>query len=97
MTNTGHYVHVTISHAFHKSGLYRRVAIRKPLLKKAHLEFHLRCAKKHSRDSEAILQKVLWFDETKIELFGLNVKSYIWHIPNTALLPKNTIPYCEAW
>ena len=47
MAKTGHYVHVTtISQAFHKSGLHGRVARRKPLLKKAHLESHFRNAKK---------------------------------------------------
>ena len=45
MAKTGHCEHVTISQAFHKSGLYGRVARRKPLLKKAHLESHLRYAK----------------------------------------------------
>ncbi|XP_013780185.1 calnexin-like [Limulus polyphemus] len=29
-------------------------------------------------------QKVLWSDETKIELFGLNDKWYVWQKPNTA-------------
>ena len=47
MAKTGHCVHVkTISQALHKSGLYGRVAGRKPLLKKAHLESRLRYAKK---------------------------------------------------
>ena len=34
MGKTDHCVHVTISQALHKSGLYGRVARRKPLLKK---------------------------------------------------------------
>ena len=47
MVNNGHCVHVkTISQALHKSGLYSRVARRKPLLKKAHLESCLRYVKK---------------------------------------------------
>ena len=37
-------------------------------------------------------QKVLWSDETKMELFGLNAKRYVWHKPNTAHHSKNTIP-----
>ena len=36
-------------------------------------------------------QRVLWSDETKMELFGLNAKRYIWCKPNTAHHPKNTI------
>ena len=92
MVKTGHCVHVTtISQALHKSGLYRRVARRKPLLKKAHLESCLRCAINHSGDSEAMWQKVLWSDETKMELFGLNAKRFVWCKLNTAHHPKNTI------
>ena len=43
-------------------------------------------------NSEAMWQNVLWSDETKMELFGLNAKRYVWHKPNTAHHPKNTIP-----
>ena len=50
MAKTGHCLHVTtMSQALHKSGLYGRVARRKPLLKKAHLESRLRYAKKPFR------------------------------------------------
>ena len=59
MIKTGHCVHVTISQALHKSGLHSRVARRKPLLKKAHVEPHLMYAEKHSRDSETMWQKGL--------------------------------------
>ena len=37
-------------------------------------------------------QNVLWSDETKMELFGLNAKRYVWGKPNTAHHLKNTIP-----
>ena len=46
MVKTDHCVHVTISQALHKYSLYGKVATRKPLLKKAHLESHLRYGKK---------------------------------------------------
>ena len=36
--------------------------------------------------------KMLWSDETRMELFGLNAKRYIWGKPNTEHHPKNTIP-----
>ena len=66
----------TISAALHQSHLYGRVARRKPLLSKrqmtAYLEF-----KRHLRN------KILWSDETKIELFGLNAKHHIWRKPGT--------------
>ncbi|MGH0116091.1 UNVERIFIED_CONTAM: hypothetical protein FKN15_023124 [Acipenser sinensis] len=37
-------------------------------------------------------KKVLWSDETKIELFGLSAKRYVWCKANTAHHPENTIP-----
>ena len=78
MAQTGHCVHVTtISQPFHKSGLYGRVARRKPVLQKAHFEFHLKCAKNHSGDSEAMWQKVLLSDETNVEHFGANPTQHI--------------------
>ena len=58
----------TISAALHQSGLYGRVARRKPLLSKRHMTVRLEFA------------KILWSDETNIELFGLNAK---WRKPGT--------------
>lgn len=93
MTEIGRSVHLTtISQALHKAGLYGRVARKKPLLKQCHTESRLRYAKKHIEDSDAMWQKVIWSDETKIELFGLNSKRYVWRKPNTAHHPKHTIP-----
>jgi len=98
MAKTGHCVHVTtISQALHKSGLYNRVARRKPLLKKAHLESRLRYAKKHSGDSEAMWQEVLWSDETKMELFGQNAKTLRLAQTQYSTSPKEHLPNCEAW
>jgi hypothetical protein len=42
-------------------------------------------------DSSNIWKKVLWSDETKIELFGHKGKHYVWRKPNTSHLPENTI------
>ncbi|MBN3278212.1 ORCT protein, partial [Polyodon spathula] len=44
----------------------------------------LKYAKKHSGDSVAMWQKVLWTDKTKMKHFGLNAKRYVWHKHNTA-------------
>ncbi len=60
----------TITAALHQSGLYGRVARRKPLLSARHM-------KKHLKDSKMVTNKILWSDETKIELFGLNSKRYV--------------------
>ncbi len=35
---------------------------------------------------------MLWSDETKIELFGINSTRHVWGRMNDAYDPKNTIP-----
>lgn len=37
-------------------------------------------------------KKVLWSDETKVELFGLKAKHYLWQTNKTAHLSVHTIP-----
>ncbi|MBN3278955.1 TCB1 transposase, partial [Polyodon spathula] len=82
----------TISRALHNTGLYGRVARKKPLLKKYHLKARLEFARKHESDPAAMWEKVLWSDETKIELFGQNSERYVWRKPNTAHATRHTIP-----
>ena len=65
----------TISAALHQSGLYSRVAKWKPLLSKRHMTA--------LKDSQTMRNKILWSDETKIELFGLNAKCQVWRKPGT--------------
>ena len=79
----------TISRILHKSGLYGRVARRKPFLKDIHKKCCLKFATSHLGDTP---KKVLWSDETKIELFGNNAKRYVWRKSNTAHHPEHTIP-----
>ena len=79
----------TISAALHQSGLYDRVARQKPLLSKGHMTAHLEFEKKAPKDSETMRNKILWSDETKIELFGLNGKCHIWRKPGTIPMVKH--------
>ena len=74
----------TVSAAFHKSRLYWRVARQKPFLRKSHMTARLEFAKRHGKDSESKRQKILWSDETKTEVFGLNAKLDVWQRPSTA-------------
>ncbi|MGH0123931.1 UNVERIFIED_CONTAM: hypothetical protein FKN15_015457 [Acipenser sinensis] len=74
----------TISRALHNTGLYGRVARKKPLLKKYLLKARLEFVRKHESDPAAMWEKVFWSDETKIELFGQNSKRYVWHKPTHA-------------
>ncbi len=75
----------TITAALHQSGLYGRVARRKPLLSARHMKARM-------EDSKMVTNKILWSDETKIELFGLNSKRYVWRKPGTANHLSNTVP-----
>jgi hypothetical protein len=59
----------TIATALHQSGFYGRVARRKPLLSKRHITAHLPFAKRHLKDSQTMRNKILWSDETKMELW----------------------------
>ncbi|KAL0147767.1 hypothetical protein M9458_056943 [Cirrhinus mrigala] len=71
----------TITAALHQSGLYGRVARRKPLLSARHMKARM--------DSKMVRNKILWSDE---ELFGLNSKRYVWRQPGTAHHLSNTVP-----
>ncbi|KAG2465757.1 TCB1 transposase, partial [Polypterus senegalus] len=82
----------TISAAIHQSGLYGRVARRKPLLSKRHMAAHLEFAKRNLKVSQTMRNKILWSDETKIEFFGVNARRNVWRKQGTAHYQANTIP-----
>ncbi|KAG2467689.1 TC1A transposase, partial [Polypterus senegalus] len=84
----------TITAALHQSGLYGRVALarRKPLLSKRYMAARLEFAKRHLKDSQTMRNKILWSDETKIELSGVNARHHVWKKPGTAHHQANTKP-----
>ncbi len=71
----------TIGNTLRREGLL-------PLLKKAHVQARL----KFANDLEENWVKVLWSDETKIQLFGINSTRRVWRRRNAAYDSKNTIP-----
>ncbi|KAJ0004848.1 hypothetical protein NQD34_011062 [Periophthalmus magnuspinnatus] len=62
------------------------------LLKPEHVQACLKFASDHLDDPEESWEKVMWSDETKIELFGLNSTRCVWRKKNDEYHPKNTIP-----
>ncbi len=83
----------TIGNTLRREGLKLCSARKVPLLKKAHVQARL----KFANDSEENWVKVLWSDETKIELkielkIGINSSRCVWRRRNAAYDPKNTIP-----
>ena len=77
----------TISNTLHREGLKSCCARKVPLLKKSHVQARLKFAKEHLDACE----QVMWSDETKIELFGINSTRRVWRKRNE-YNPKNTIP-----
>ncbi len=78
----------TIGNTLRHEGLKSCSACKVPLLKKAHAQARLMFA----NDSEKNWVKVLWSDETKIQLFGINSTRRVWRRRNAAYDPKKTIP-----
>ncbi|KAI4876387.1 hypothetical protein NFI96_017853 [Prochilodus magdalenae] len=82
----------TIGNTLRRNGLKSCSARKVPLLKKAHVQARLKFANEHLDDSESDWEKVLWSDETKIELFGINLTRHVWRKRNADYDPKNTVP-----
>ena len=83
---------ITISNTLHCEGVKSCCMRKVPLLKKAHVQARLKFAKEHLDDPEEAWEKVMWSDETKIELFGINSTRRVWRKRNAEYNPKNTIP-----
>ncbi len=79
---------VTLRH----EGLKSCSACKVPLLKKAHVQARL----KFANDSEENWVKVLWSDETKIQLFGINSTRRVWRRSNAAYDPKEHHPHRQT-
>ena len=82
----------TISNTLHREGLKSCCMRKVPLLKKAHVQAHLKFAKEHLDGPEEAWEKVMWSDEIKLELFGINSTRRVLRKRNAEYNPKNTIP-----
>ena len=68
----------TISNTLHREGLKSCCAHKVPLLRKVHVQAHLKFAKEHLDDPEEAWVKVMLSDKPKIELFGINSTRRVW-------------------
>ena len=82
----------TITKILHRAGLYGSVAGKKPLLKACHKKSRLEFAQAHIEDPPLHWSKILWSDETRIELFGQNQRKYVWRKFRQDFDPACTIP-----
>lgn len=73
-------------------GLKGRISCRKPLLSKKHIKARLEWAKKRYNWTKEDWKKVIWSDETKINLFGSDGRRYVRRRDGTRLLSKNLTP-----
>ncbi len=88
---------VLISNTLHRHG-YKSCSARKvPLLKPAHAQACLKFAKDHLDDPEEAWEKVMWSDETKIELFGINSTNCVWRKEEDERQSQEHHPNREAW
>lgn len=82
----------TIRRTLRASGLNGRVARKKPLLKPRHKKHRLKFAKEHQNKPPSFWKRVLWSDETKMNLFESDGKVYVWRHPNEAFKEENVVP-----
>ena len=75
-----------------REGLKSCSARKVPLLKNAHIHPHLKFANEHLNDSDDNWVKVLWSDETKMELFGINSTRRVWRRRNAPMTPSPPSP-----
>ena len=52
---------------------------------------------KTPKDSQTMINKILWSDEIKIELFDLNAKHHIWRKPGTIPMVKHGVGTIMLW
>lgn len=82
----------TVGRILQRGGLKACRPRKTPLLKPVHLKARIAFANRHMEKESVFWSRVLWTDETKIELFGHNNVSHVYREKRKALLPQNTVP-----
>ena len=67
----------TVRRILCEAGLYGRIAVKKPMLKKQNNIKRLRWANVHTDWTIQLWNKVLWSDKSTCEIFGLNRRVYV--------------------
>ena len=75
-----------------KNGLKSWRPKKTPLQLKQHKDAMLKFVRQHKENENSFWERVLWTDETKIELFGHNYQNHVWTKDSEAHSPKNTVP-----
>ena len=75
-----------------RTGLFSRSPWKVPSLKVRHVQDGMKFVKTYQCEPNEFWNKVLWSDETKIELFGKNMSTHVWREKGKEYKPSNTIP-----
>ena len=80
----------TISRARYRRGFHSRSPRKVPLLKTKHVRDRLKFVKTYEKKAMQFWEKVIWSDETEVEIFGRNAATSVWQ--KMALPSRSTIP-----
>ncbi|KAG1191131.1 hypothetical protein G6F70_009343 [Rhizopus microsporus] len=81
----------TVRRSLKASGMVSFVKPKKPLLTSKHRKERLMWAKEHVNWTLDDWKRVVWSDETKINLFGSDGKSYAWKTPGEIAKDHHTV------
>ena len=82
----------TVRRRLHEIGLKGRVTRKKPYVNKVNRGKRLEYAKTYRKEPSGYWDNVLWTDESKFNLFGLDGKVMVWQTPKEELGPKCIVP-----
>lgn len=82
----------TVRRTLRKNKLHGRVARNKPFISAVNKKKRLAFAEKYVSKPVEFWERVLFTDETKINLFGSDGKQIVWRRPNTAFKSRNLKP-----
>lgn len=79
----------TVKRALRRAGLKAIVKVKKPTLSRKHRRDRLEFAHKYKSWTVKDWKRVIWSDETKINLWGSDGRKWCWKTPGAALQPHN--------
>ena len=82
----------TVSRALYHAGVHSRSPRKVPLLKTKHVKDRLKFVKTYEKKGMQFWEKIIWSEETKVELFGRKTATSVWRKNGTGFMKHNTIP-----
>lgn len=82
----------TVRRELHKSNIYGRAAISKPLITDANAKLRKKWCHDHKTWTINDWKNVVWSDESSFTLFSTNGRVYVWRTPKEAYDPDCLLP-----